>query len=245
MLLTRVALISAVLLSQGSVQHSFEASSVKVNPAIKGIPEMNINPGRIRYTWVTLTDIVQAAYNVRPQQVAGPDWLSSARYDIEATAPGSAPKEQLMQMLQNLLVERFKLQFHHETRDVPVFVLQAEKRNRLTPSSVDEVSATQISPTGFVFQHTTMAEFAKFLSSWPSIGRPVVDETGLNGRFDFAFDWFDADHGDIAQVKRSMASGDQSAFLDAVSRIGLQLQSRKSSSDVLVIDHVERTPKGN
>ena len=202
---------------------------------------MNTNPGRIRYTWVTLADSIQAAYDVRPQQVAGPDWLSYSRYDIEAKAPSPASKEQLMQMLQRLLVERFKLQFHHESRDVPVFILRAEKRTRLAPSSIDEASTTQISPTGFSFQHTTMMEFAKFLSSWPSMGRPVVDETGLNGRFDFAFDWFDADHGDIAQVKRSMASGDPSAFMDAVSRIGLQLQSRKSSSDVLVIDHIERT----
>src|SRR5215475_6135169 len=153
MLFTRIALISAVLLSQSSVQLLFEASSVKVNPAVKGIPEMNTNPGRLRYTWVTLTDCIQAAYNVRPQQLAGPDWLSSARYDIEAKAPSPASKEQLMQMLQNLLVGRFKLQFHHETRDVSVFALRAEKRARLTPSSIDEVSATQISPTGFVFQH--------------------------------------------------------------------------------------------
>src|SRR5215831_8509830 len=127
MLLTRIAVISTVLISQSSVQPSFDVSSVKVDTRLKAIPEMNTNPGRIRYTWVTLVDCIQAAYNVRQQQVAGPDWLSAARYDIEAKAQDSASKEQLMRMLQNLLVDRFKLQFHHETRDVPVFALRADK----------------------------------------------------------------------------------------------------------------------
>jgi uncharacterized protein (TIGR03435 family) len=230
----------------GSGGPSFEVASVKLNTDLKNIPKMNTDPSGIIYTWVTLTDCIEAAYGIKQYQVVGPAWMSSARYDISARAPAGASTAQFMTMLQTLLSERFKLQFHREKRDIPVYLLQAGKRPNLAVSTGDEPSESQLTANGFVFRRTTMAEFARFLSSWPSLGRPVNDQTGLDGRYDFVLNWFDSGGpSSIGEVKRSMASGDPSTFVDAVARLGLQLELKKSAADALVIDRVERVPTQN
>jgi uncharacterized protein (TIGR03435 family) len=248
-MIAAVVCASAPLLARhqqlGSGGPSFEVASVKLNTDLKNIPKMNTDPSGIIYTWVTLTDCIEAAYGIKQYQV-GPAWMSSVRYDISARAPAGASTAQFMTMLQTLLSERFKLQFHREKRGIPVYVLQAGKRTNLTASTGDEPSESQLTANGFVFRRTTMAEFVRFLSSWPSLGRPVTDQTGLDGRYDFTFNWFDSGGpSSMGEVKRAMASGDPSAFVDAVARLGLQLELKKSPADALVIDRIERVPTQN
>jgi uncharacterized protein (TIGR03435 family) len=115
------------------VSPHFEVASVK--PAapqangrvgLRGGPGSN-DPGRITYTNVTPRMVIENAYDVLDDQVSGPTWLATERYDIAATVPASATKEQFRVMLQNLLAERFQLAFHRERKEFVVYELAVAK----------------------------------------------------------------------------------------------------------------------
>jgi uncharacterized protein (TIGR03435 family) len=113
----------------------FEAASVKVSPPpqngvmmfrMGGGPDSS-DPGRITYTGVNLKDLVARAYGVKEYQVEGPAWLEGERYDVIATIPKGADKQQVGLMMQRLLAERFKLTLHHETKPMAVYTLSVAK----------------------------------------------------------------------------------------------------------------------
>jgi uncharacterized protein (TIGR03435 family) len=81
------------------------------------------DPGRITYNGVTLKMLLKRAYDISPDQISGPDWLDSERYDIVAKVPPGTTPEQFRLMLQNLLAERFELRQHRETKTLPVYLL--------------------------------------------------------------------------------------------------------------------------
>src|SRR5271154_7259431 len=85
------------------------------------------DPERLTYTNIALKTILLRAYGVLNYRLSGPDWLNSARFNIVAKVPPGATKEQLTLMLQNLVVERFNLTFHHETKETLVYELTAGK----------------------------------------------------------------------------------------------------------------------
>ena len=89
------------------------------------------DPGRIHYTAIRLKDLLMAAYSVRDFQIIGPGWLDSidetTRFTIDATMSPETTKEQLREMLQNLLAERFKLTIHRETRVYPKYSMIVAK----------------------------------------------------------------------------------------------------------------------
>ena len=112
----------------------FEVASVKAMSPVfakcnennqmrmKGGPGTD-DPGRIDYFGVTIRRLLMLAYGIQKSQVAGPDWLDLERFSIQAKVPDGASKEQFSLMLRSLLAERFKLTLHHETREIPAFVL--------------------------------------------------------------------------------------------------------------------------
>ena len=120
---------------------SFEVASVKLAPS-SGIRISSINggpgtpqPELIRDTNVSLLYEISRAYAVENDQVAGPDWLASERYEIVARVPMGATKEQVNIMMQNLLKERFNLAFRSEKKDLLAYQLNSgEKRTEAEPS---------------------------------------------------------------------------------------------------------------
>jgi uncharacterized protein (TIGR03435 family) len=232
------------------------------------------DPERIAYTNVPLLPLFVDAYGVQDYQVSGPAWLKSERYDIVATLPPRAAKEQLQTMLRVLLVERFNLSLHHEVRSMSVYKLtiaengprlkKAEaalagqpgspSRQRLTP---DKGGFLEIPPghPGMVFMQgdEVIRYTARMQSLWDitafltrQIGRPVVDKTGLAGSFDFT----------LALDRPATSQADPhriSAPIDAPTgvqksvhdQLGLTLTSTKELVDVLVIDRVDKVPTPN
>ena len=85
------------------------------------------DPGRIRYPFTTLRNLMQIAYDVKPHQISGPSFLDSEHFEVTATMPPSTSKEQFQVMLQNLLAERFKLAIHRETKELPMYSLSVAK----------------------------------------------------------------------------------------------------------------------
>ncbi len=106
----------------------FEAASVKLSTngagdtTARGGPGTS-DPGQVTYDKASLRGLVADAYAVRIDQVSGPDWINTAAYSIAAKIPPNTTKGQFNEMLQELLVERFHLRIHHETKTVPVYVL--------------------------------------------------------------------------------------------------------------------------
>lgn len=105
------------------------------------------DPGRIRYSFTTLRDLLTIAYDVKRFQIQGPQWLDTEHYDVQATMPPETTKEQFRVMLQNLLAERFKMAVHHETKDLPMYSLIVAKSGpKLTVSKEEPASASDAEP---------------------------------------------------------------------------------------------------
>jgi bla regulator protein blaR1 len=192
---------------------AFEVASVKPNKTGDGRVMLGLQPGRFNATNVPLRMLLRQAFNVQDFQiVGGPDWLGSDRFDIIAKAPdGDFNADVMRPMLQSLLVERFKLGFHKETRDMPIYALmKARPDGRLGPnlsaSSTDCAAGMRgrrgggpppappqpgekmdcgfmIGPGRMNVGGMPMTNLAQALS--PMVGRVVLDKTELAGNYDF------------------------------------------------------------
>jgi uncharacterized protein (TIGR03435 family) len=87
----------------------------------------HVDPEQAHYNYMTLRQLIELAYGLKPGQVSGPDWLGSERFDIVAKIPDGASKDDAPKMLQSLLEDRFKLAVHRETKDHPVLALVVGK----------------------------------------------------------------------------------------------------------------------
>ena len=127
------------------------------------------------------------AYGVKPYQISGPDWImdrsGSDVYDVIATAGHAAPPAQVKRMLRPLLADRFHLAFHRETRELPVFALVVAKGGPKfkEPGNAGEFTIRPDGEGGLSFQNSSMDDLAEWFSMLPTIGRPVIDRTGLAG----------------------------------------------------------------
>jgi uncharacterized protein (TIGR03435 family) len=132
---------------------TFEVATVKpaapnaVAYAPRGGPGSN-DPGQISYRGNSLRELIMAAFGLRrPEQLSGPDWLEKQRFDIVAKIPAGATKDQVDPMLRNLLAERFKMELHHEIRNLPIYELTVAKGGlRLRATSGPATSAAEPRP---------------------------------------------------------------------------------------------------
>jgi uncharacterized protein (TIGR03435 family) len=206
--------------------------------------------GRVELAGLTLKNLIMFAYGVQENMIVGvPKWGESEHFDIIAKAAPNTSLATVRLMVQSLLAERFQLALHSEDRVMPAYVLTLGKRGpSLTEGSGGRQQCAWKTAEGGLMrrdcQNLTMAEFAKQLPGMRelSIDRPVVDQTGLNGDYDFHFD--------IARVRRPGDAGASDpadsgpTIFAALENIGLKLEHRKIPLPTLVIDHVE-PPGGN
>jgi len=164
-------------------QQTFDAASIV--PSDHGGPSTyRVAPSGIFYTNATLGDCILAAYQVSRFEVVGPEWLRTRRFDIVARTPGPASKEQLMLMLQTLLSERFGVRLHWEPREMRAFALTVRRGGpKLTVGAPNGLADIVTGSDGADLKNHTMPQLAHYLSRLP-IGLPVVDSTGLDGRYD-------------------------------------------------------------
>ena len=107
----------------------FEVASVKPSPTLTNqvTAGVKIDGAQVHARFLALKDYIQSAYKVKNYQVVGPDWLGAERFEVDAKLPAGATREQVPEMLQKLLAERFELKFHRETKDFPVYGLVVAK----------------------------------------------------------------------------------------------------------------------
>jgi uncharacterized protein (TIGR03435 family) len=199
-------------------------------------------------TNATLHQLLRVAYGYNDPQIAGgPDWFDSAKYDLSATLGSSGlsemkqltddqQRQMIREMLQVFLVDRFKMKLHRETRDVPVYVLTLAKTgSKLQPAKAgDHYDHGLMRADGkvqgpglwspqwqqLVGQGVPISDLARQLSQ--KLGRPVLDQTGLSGNYDFNLQWASA------------------SLLAAVpEQLGLELNEQTAPVEMLIVDHAE------
>jgi len=220
---------------------AFEVASVK--PAVSRQNGREAGQrSRIEYTPaslamhnVTLAECIEWAYGVKPFQVTGAGVSSADRWDILARAGGPAPPARLKAMLQDLLARRFGLQFHRETKTLPVYELSAAKGGPRLPSPRDggdastraQESLPRVEGGDFVFESVTMAGFAAMLSELRGIGLPVVDHTGAAGVFDIR----------LKSAAAAVLQPDGPSLLTLLrEQLGLELVPARAAFEILAID---------
>lgn len=222
---------------------AFEAASIRLNTSGNN-GKLTMTPGRITFTSVTLEECILAAYDIRTYQLGGPALLTAARYDITAAAEGPASTVELKAMLKTLLLDRFKLSVHTESRELPAyFLIRTKKDPRLTPAGAGEKAGYALDAGAVIFHATSMQAFADYLSRRGPIDRPVLDRTGIEGAFDFKLALFEARPDmPLDALKRAYYEWDQgtSIFTDLQDQLGLKLQPAKASLDVLVVDSASK-----
>jgi len=290
----------------------------------QGGPGTN-DPGQIKYEFLSLRDLITRAYGVRNDQVSGPPFLASERFDIVAKIAPGATKDDVKVMLQNLLKERFQLAVHRETKEMAVFELVVAKDGPKLKESADQsdpeaaprpgtpgeggpsaeappppgppdpskikmgkdgmpeipaalrrpgvMMMAMMSPTGARMKldgnRATISQLIDTLANQSD--RPILDKTGLTARYDFTLD-FAPDQGAMTAKMGALGpppppppgggpgpgaglgGGDLGPHpeTDALplqaaiqKQIGLRLEAKKDSVDLLVIDHIEKTPTDN
>jgi len=201
-----------------------------------------------------LKTLVAAAYDVSPQTISGgAAWVESERYEILAKAPSDIRpnlKEQ-MAMLRALLADRFKLTFHREQKEMPVYALTVAKGGSKLKESTVSPDATPEGPPALAFtvnpgflhlpaRYASMDEFASLLQR-SALERPVVDQTGLTSRYDFDLEFaIDETLFGGALGKGPDDPAKPSLFAALQEQLGLKLEATRGPVSVLVIDHAER-----
>jgi uncharacterized protein (TIGR03435 family) len=250
-------LASAVALAQAPPP-AFETASVKPSaPDDMRGATYHFQPGGVEVTNGTLRAIVQMAYDVQAFQICGAaGWMDSERYDVAAKlasadrpAPAADPQSRIRQMrlrLQALLADRFQLQVHRETREIPEYALVPAKNG---PKLVESAPAAAPGPSGIRAAcgqlsgiRATTANLAYALSR--QLRRPVVDRSGLAGAYDFQIE-FAPDAGGCsapAGTEEPTPPSDAAAsiFTALQERLGLKLEAIKGPMEVIVIDRAAR-----
>jgi uncharacterized protein (TIGR03435 family) len=218
---------------------AFEVASVKPSPPRSVQKGMSGSPSEIRWRGFSLKDYIFLAYGVKDYSFSGPSWLEAAAFDIDAKLPAGSQSSLFPAMLQTLLAERFKLAVHRESRAVNGFVLVVDKKGlKIQPFEPGTASRVTTYPTHLVAKSASMTQFADMLSS--HLGSPVKDRTGLPGVYNFTLEWLPDDAplttgGPVANT----------VFGALEEQLGLRLETGKVPIDILVVDHIERTPTEN
>jgi uncharacterized protein (TIGR03435 family) len=205
----------------------------------------------------TLELLVQFAFDVEPFQISGgPDWMrdNHERYEIEAR-PSSTSKssnlnpstrkaplsDEQREMLQSLLIDRFQLRFHRETRQGPVYLLALGKKELKLKEVkhesefewVGSVKGGGIDGDGLAGKNISMPVMAQRLSGY--LQKPVLDQTGLKGYFDFEYKYDNDEevHPDVV-----------ACIVTSLQALGLKLKPSQGPVETIVIDHAEK-PSAN
>jgi uncharacterized protein (TIGR03435 family) len=249
-----VTVLSGVLLAQRPKFEAFEVATIKqADPDVPGRFIRMQSAHRFYARNHTVKTLIEAAYNLTSRAVSGgPAWVESDRYEIVAVTPNNVrptPDEQ-MAMLRNLLADRFHLSFHREPKEFSVYGITVAKGGaKLKPTTVDP-EATPDGPPLLAFviapdivrlpaKYTTVAEMASVMQR-AVFDRPVVDRTGLTGRYDFDLE-FTADESMFGGLGlKPIPESTKPDLFDAIQeQLGLKLEASRAMVDTVVIDRVD------
>jgi bla regulator protein blaR1 len=242
-------LVVPAVLAQTAVKPSFQAASVKPNPhSGLSLASIRIAGNRYSATGVPLRRLMLEAYNLRDFQMAGgPSWISTDQWDVEAVAEDGVPLLMLdvedpeqptaaSLMMQSLIENRFQLEFHFETKELPVYELTVAKNDPKFKLSKEQTIGTCLGGRGDMeVTANPFASFAYLLSRQSD--RPLISKVDLTGLYDIKLQW----NPELkTEAESSTFSDKPSIFTTLQEQLGLKLESSKGAVEVLVIDSVQK-----
>jgi len=242
---------------------SFEVATIKPSAPDDGKAGRYIrmqSAHRFQVRNYTANGLIAAAYDLNPRAISGgPTWSGSDRYEIIAVAPGDLRPtyDEQMIMLRALLAERFNLTFHREKKEFSIYELSVAKggaKIQVSTAPFDEpsnVTSTLFAATSGGIDHAlmpahnvTMQEFASVLQR-AILDRPVVDKTGLSGRYDFDLEWTPDESQFGGQLPPGAPDSAKPGLFAAVhQQLGLRIEATRGPLEALVIERLDR-PSAN
>ncbi len=273
LLMASSMLFLAVNLHAQDFEH-FDAAAIRPSSADGTTPPIldggpgGKTPGRINYYGAPLLLLITRAYGLRDFQLPK---SALPRYDITATYPAAATEAQFNAMLRNLITDRFHLKFHYESRDVPVYVLTVgpkgpkfkasaqfhgdPPKGRLVkpdeegfPTLPPGFKAAVAQPCNGHLRLSAQREPLSQLTYWLqfSVDRPIIDQTGLTGDYDFRIDLEWNTTGPCTLAEDIANAGPARSVSNAVDHdLGLKLENATAPFDVMIIDHIDSEPTPN
>jgi uncharacterized protein (TIGR03435 family) len=218
-------------------------------------------PGRVEFHGVTLQGLLWEAYHAWYYQIVWPqDWKDarSVKYDLVATLPPGVSTAQIPEMLQSLMGERLQFKMHRELRDIPVYSLSVAKSGLLMqkagadpnadPQNSPDVKILNVNQERRVQGRVTMTYLLLALTG--NLDRPLVDTTGLEGEYQIDLRFTPMQPRSPSQANSEDPVAD---YLSAAGSLvtalekqcGIHVEARKAPIDMLIIDHINRTPSAN
>jgi bla regulator protein blaR1 len=232
---------------------AFEVATIKSSNPEEHRKFFRLRPDRLEGVNETVADMITFSYGVhRKQVVDAPAWIESEKFDISAKpdAEGMPSLRQWKTMVQKLLTDRFKLSFHRDQRELAVYVLSVGPAGAKLAESQGDAKGLP----GIGFQrrmgdlgafNVSMADFINFMTRNAGLDRPILDRTGLTGRYDFKLSWTpdDAQWSSVApNVPRPSDDANPAPPLYTAlqEQLGLKFSAAKALAEVYVIDHLEK-----
>jgi uncharacterized protein (TIGR03435 family) len=240
----------------GQAPTAYTVASIKPNKSSDDRFMLRPQPGGgLTATGVTLKMLIMFAYGVAGYQISGaPSWIGTERWDIEAKTEGvqgPVPLAQSQARLRRLLEDRFQLKTRRESRKMPIYAMVATKGGpKLNPNPGDPAERKPVASFGFgsgSFTDSSVASLAGQLTLY--LDRPVLDQTGVKGSYDFTLKWTPAPNESSAQAMGLPPRADPPAPADSTGpslftalqeQLGLKLKPTKGPVYILAIEHVEK-----
>jgi uncharacterized protein (TIGR03435 family) len=236
--MTRLVILAAVHAALCvAQQRAFEVAAIKPSKADDSGYHSRYHNGRATIDNFTLRQMIVEAYGVRPFQISGgPGWLDTERYHIDAKAEDDLDEKQLLPMVQVLLADRFHLLMHRDKKEMNAYAL-VQAKGGLKIHAVEGTGSHSTTHNGkMTAKHVSMAQLAQMLSR--QLDRPVVDETGAPGGFDFTLEYSNE------RMQKAAEGGGAAAgptiFTALPEQLGLRLEARKVAIEMLAIDRAEK-----
>jgi uncharacterized protein (TIGR03435 family) len=248
-------------------QSSFEAISIRQSQPDSTV-HVSLQKSRLSANaplWVyiiTAWHLILSREQIDAMNAPLPEWASADKFEINAVAEGYPSEDQMRLMLQALLAERFRLKVHFESAQAPVLALVPDKPGKTGPklrlhsegpscdvhSNVFPPVCEQFSATGkpnhgmlVGARNVTIGQIATFLTSLGRMGRPVVDQSGFNGTFDFTLEFTPTPKDSSLPAQDASPESQGTTLQEALEeQLGVRLRATTAALNTLVVDHVER-----
>jgi uncharacterized protein (TIGR03435 family) len=201
-----------------------------------------------------LRTLIAAAYNLSPRAISGgPAWVDSDHFEILAKSPGEVRPslDEQMAMLRKLVADRFKLSFHRENNELPIYALTVAKGGPRLKETTLTPDASPEGPPPLVFvvapelvrlpgRSATISELASVLQR-AALDHPVIDQTGLSARYDFDLEFTPDESLFNGMLGKGVENGTKPGLFSALQQqLGLRLEATRGMVSVFVIDQAER-----